>query len=261
MTVMGLSKDVQVDLTLRNAKLTRNRHVQIKSLGVVLATVSGGDKSIIFPGHTATEYTGTLPSNSTSSAYLFQAYNNSYSTSGTTGSGTNYKPHIPKIDSTTYSLEGYEVKIGSSTLNALGTDTQAVPHGWGYMQYANGPQSLNLTVALKQMPYLWPGSIDFYNIAGGTGLAAASLWTDKNTYGYTFCWRQYESRTANFAFRTSNQTAALRKQVAQKLDWPLTGRASNYDYYDFAGVMPYRLLTVNEQNAAYDMIFGAGVGS
>jgi hypothetical protein len=39
--------------------------------------------------------------------------------------------------------------------------------------------------------------------------------------------------------------------VAKALDWPLTGRAADYKHYDHAGVLPYRLVTLAEQNEVY----------
>jgi hypothetical protein len=69
---------------------------------------------------------------------------------------------------------------------------------------------------------------------------------------YTFCWRQHESRTVSFSFHKGAAPSPL--LASERLDWPVNGRAADYDQYDSSGVFAYRLMTLAEQNELYSIL-------
>ncbi|MHC5209325.1 MAG: hypothetical protein ACYTG2_01235, partial [Planctomycetota bacterium] len=130
------------------------------------------------------------------------------------------------------------------TTIGLGNKSIYPPHGYVDL---TGPTG-GVTVAMKQMPYMWPAAIE----VSGDGFVSAGVFTGRNIAPYTFIWRQHESRTVLFSFHAGATADPL--PVAQGLDWPVTGRAADYDHYDRAGVFPYRLVTLAEQNEVYDAL-------
>jgi len=180
-----------------------------------------------------------------SNAYLRQAYS-AATTTDVTGGGSAYLPPIPKVAGSADKLveEGYEIKLNGSTAVPLGNKNQYPPHGFVDLTGATG----GVTLSLKQMPYFWPACLETW----GTGDVVAGLWSEKNIAPYTFCWRQHESRTVSFSFHKGAAPSPL--QAAERLDWPVNGRAADYDQYDSSGVFAYRLMTLAEQNELYAML-------
>ncbi|HEX5010973.1 MAG TPA: hypothetical protein VFY71_11280 [Planctomycetota bacterium] len=234
------SADVQVDFTVRNATILRPKHVVIEGLGLVVRVLPGAS-----PVSTLARHDGqmSVPLAPGGSAWVRQAYS-AATTTDVTGEGSAYLPPIPKTSGTTLAEEGYEIKLNGLSAVPLGNKNQYPPHGFVDLTGASG----GVTLSLRQMPYFWPACLETW----GTGDVVAGLWTDKNIAPYTFCWRQHESRTVSFSFHKGAAPTPL--QAAERLDWPVNGRAADYDQYDSSGVFAYRLMTLAEQNELYAML-------
>ena len=239
-TARAASADLQVDFTLRNASILRPQHVVLEGLSLVVRAQPGTGAQATFARHLG-ESVVSVPAGS--SAYLRQAYS-SAPTTDVTGTGTNYLPPIPKLDSDTLAEEGYEFVVDGTTIWGLGDKTKYPAHGYVDLTGATG----GVTLSQRQFPYFWPSCLE----AWGNGDVVAGLWTERNIAPYTFCWRQHESRTVSFSFHKGPAPPPL--QAARRLDAPVNGRAADYAQYDQAGVLPYRLLTLAQQNQAYALM-------
>ncbi len=239
-TARARSADLQVDLTVRNASIGSPQHVVIEGLGLVVRVLPGAGAQGTFARHNG-ETVVSLPAGSY--GYLRQAYT-SATTTDVLGNGVNYLPPIPKLDSDTLAEEGYELVVDGATIWPLGDKTKFPANGYVDLTGATG----GVTVSCKQMPYFWPACLE----AWGTGDVVAGLWTARNIAPYTFCWRQHESRTVTFSFHKGPAPAPA--LAARRLDAPVSGRAADYAQYDHAGVLPYRLLTVQQENQAYALM-------
>ncbi len=239
-TARAGSADLQVDLTARNASIERPQHALLEGLGLVLRTRPGTSPVATLARHDGQQVAPLAPGGS---AYLRQAYS-SATTTDVLGTGTNYKPPIPKLDASTLSEEGYEVVVDGAAAWPLGDKTKYPAHGWVDLTGATG----GVTLSQKQAPYFWPTCLE----AWGNGDLVAGLWTARNPAPYVFCWRQHESRSVTFSFHAGAAPPPL--VAARRLDWPVSGRAADYDQYDAAGVLPYRLLTLDEQDEAYALM-------
>ena len=240
-TARRSSADLQVDLTVRNANLARPQHAVLNGLGLVVRMLPGANAKGLLARHDGQQ---TVPLTAPGShAWLRQAYS-SASTTDVTGSGTNYKPPIPKLTSNTFAEEGYQLSVNDVDVWSLGDKTKYPPQGWVDLSGDTG----GVTLSQRRMAYSWPSCLEVY----ANGDVVAGLWTTRNVAPYVFCWRQHESRTVSFSFHRGQ--ASTPAQAAVRLDRPIAGRAADYDQYDAAGVFPYRLLTKAEQNEAYALM-------
>ncbi len=239
-TARAGSADLQVDLTARNASIERPQHAVLEGLGLVVRARPGVAPVATLARHDDQELAALAPNGS---AFLRQAYS-SATTTDVLGTGTNYKPPIPKLDSGTLAEEGYEIVVDGAAVWSLGDKTKYPPHGWVDLTGATG----GVTLSQKQAPYFWPTCLEVY----GSGDVVAGLWTARNVAPFVFCWRQHESRSVTFSFHAGTAPSPL--QAARRLDWPVSGRAADYAQYDTAGVLPYRLLTLDEQDEAYALM-------
>ena len=237
MQVRAGERDVSVNLTLRNADAAHNQHVVLDGLTLWTRIDPGNDPVARLASHDGAVTLGLGPSDG---AWLFQAYSDA-PTDGLDGTGTSYKPHIPKIGSEVLADEGYRIGLNQQVLYD-NTDKDLYPkHGFADVTGGRG----GVTVAIQHMPYQWPAALE----VSGAGHAGAGLFTTRNQWDYTFVWRQHESRTALFSFHADEGPDP--GLVAKGLDFPVVARAADYGHYDDARVFPYRLLTIAEQNAAY----------
>ncbi len=239
LTARRSSRDIEVTFTVRNASIARPQHTELDGIGLVLkADVGSGSPAALFNTHTGQQTVSlSVPSGN---AHLYMAYTES-DTMGVEGAGAGYKPHIPKLDSNNLVDEGYEFVHDGSVINALGNRDNFPMHGYANLSGSAG----GVTVAARHMPYQWPMAFELF----GDGTVVAGVFTSKNDAGYTFTWRQHESRTVTFSFHAGDSAAPA--QVARRLDKPLVGRAQDYDLYDQSGAFAYRLVTLEEQALAY----------
>ena len=233
------SRDLEVIFTVRNATIEHPQHTQIEGVELSIQTTVGASPFARLARHDGVEQ-GPLAAGQ--SAWLRQAYSVA-PTEVVLGTTPNYLPHIPKLSDNVLMEEGYELVFAGATTHALGNKYEVPVHGWVDLSGA----SAGVTLAAKQMPYFWPGALE----VTGSGELRAGVFTTRNVAPYTFIWRQHESRTVLFAFHTA---PADPESTARALDWPFTGRAADYKHYDRAGVFPYRLVTVAEQNEVYAAI-------
>lgn len=237
LTARAKSRDIEATFTVRNASIDRPQHVRLGGLSLdIVGQLGNGDMTASFNTEAGAQEFVLAEDGQAS---LYQGFTDE-STLGVLGNGKNYAPHIPKIDGQTLEDEGYELRVNDSVVHELG-DRDAYPtHGWMTL---TGTEA-SIGVAIKNMASFWPAALE----GASDGTVTAGIFTPRNAAGYTFIWRQHESRTATFSFsrtEVDGQAAALR------LDNPLVGRAADYDHYDRAGVFAYRLLTLDEQNLAY----------
>jgi len=158
--------------------------------------------------------------------------------------GNQYRPHLPKSSGNDYVQNGYELVVGGSTVHGLGNEDQYPPHGFVDIWGNNG----GVNLGFKQMAFQYPAALE----ASGDGRVTAGFFTDRNPADYTWIWQQHESRSAVFSFHTG----ALSDPQAptRRLDYALTGRYADYRDYDRARVLPYRLLSVSEQEQALSLM-------
>jgi hypothetical protein len=239
-TARAHSADLQVDFTVRNANIDRPQEAVLKGLGLVVRMLPGSNAKGILARHDGQQ---VVPLANGEHAYLKQAYS-SASTTDVTGTGTNYKPPIPKLTATTFAEEGYELSVNDADVWPLGDKTKYPAHGWVDLSGDTG----GVTLSERLMPFFWPSCLEVY----GNGDVVAGLWTTRNVAPYVFCWRQHESRTVSFSFHKGQAVAP--SQAALRLDWPVAGRAADYAQYDHAGVFPYHLLTEAQENQAYALM-------
>ncbi|HZJ71596.1 MAG TPA: hypothetical protein VFF36_11750, partial [Planctomycetota bacterium] len=230
------SRDVEVTLTLRNATILRPQHTQLEGVELSIQTAVGSFPYARLARHDGVEGGTLFPGDV---CWLRQAYS-AAPTQTVLGTTPNYLPHIPKLSDYVLAEEGYELVFAGNTVHALGDKTQFPLHGWVDLSGATA----GVTVAARQMPYEWPGALE----VAENGEVRAGVFTTRNVAPYTFIWRQHESRTVLFDFHTGISDPEL---TARMLDCPVTGRAADYKHYDRAGVFPYRLVTLAEQNQVY----------
>lgn len=241
-TLRAGRSDLETSLTIRNASIQRQKHAQIDSLGLALVATLGADATAHIAGPDDPFAVDLTPAEF---AYAYQAYS-SASTIHT--DSPEFLPHLPKQlgSQVDYVEEGYQVHAKGVDLQPLG-DRDAYPeHTWLDVTGADA----GVTVSIQRMAYMWPAALE----CTGGGLVVAGLFTARNPADYTFVWRQHESRTAVFDFHDGGlQTPSVTSMaaVAERLDHPLAARSSDYGHYDRAGVFPFRLLTVAEQEQAY----------
>jgi len=241
-TARAGSRDLEVTVTVRNASQDRPLHSQVEAIEIVCRTKPGADTFVTLPQHTGVDFTMPMPPGK--HIYSHQAQSDA-STSGL--GSTLWLPHIPVADENdkkNLAQQGYRIVSNGHTIHPLGDVTEWPELGWLNLSGSKG----GVTVSIKDMPYLWPASLE----ASGQGLITAGLWTARNPAPYTFVFQQHESRTALFSFDTDNSTDP--QDVARRLHAPLTGRAADYGYYDDVKVLPYRLLTLEEHEEAYALM-------
>src|SRR5262245_1493190 len=233
------SRDVQVDFPVRNATILRPQHTSLGSLqlDLNLATAPGPIARVALPtGETQATLTGS------DMLYAYQAYS-SAATEETTGSGTSWLAPITKTSPTTYAQEGYSVKKNGTVLYS-GNKDQYPGNEWLDLSSAAG----GCTVTIQHMPYFWPASLE----ATAMGRVTAGLFPQWNNNGYTWTWRQHESRTAVFSFHTGVASAPV--EVSRRLESPAVGRFSDLIIYQLSGCFGYDILTAAEQNLAYQVL-------
>ncbi|MCB9899020.1 MAG: hypothetical protein H6825_13525 [Planctomycetes bacterium] len=239
------SSDLEVTVTIRDANIAHPQHVVLESVGLVLAGQVGAAPlaSIARPTGTPALVQPLAPGDW---CFAYQAHS---SASAIYTDSPEYLPHIPKLPGSQvdYEQEGYQIQVAGNDVIPLGNRDAYPEHGWLDLSGQDG----GVTMSILHMPYLWPAALE----ASGSGLLVAGVYTSRNSAPYTWMWRQHESRTAVFSFHKGHgggvPDAAQLEAVALRLDLPLTGRAVDYKHYDQAGVFPYRLLTVAEQEQAY----------
>ncbi len=219
------SNDVQVDFTVRNANINMPHHVVIDSLGIVTRVTTGADAVATLSKHNGPLTSPMAPSDS---IFLHQAQSSAYAYN------------------TVYTMlgqDGYQIVKNGTPLYALGDKTKYPLHGYADLTGATG----GVTVAYKDMPYKSPASLEMF----GNGDVLAGLFSSKHEPGHfwTFTWRQHESRTVSFSFHAGQ--GGNPAAVATALDLPVVGRAADYLQYDRTKVLPYRLVTLAQENQAF----------
>jgi len=233
------SRDVEVTVTVRNADLARPEHLEIQGIEAALVVDVGPQIEATYAGADAETSLSLGPAEW---SYLYQAH----STAPVTDVGpSGYKPHVPKLEGGGFAQEGYTIVRNGSPVVPLGSPSSYPGHGYARAAGAKGA----VTVALRHMPRQWPAAIEVW----GNGLVSAGLFSQRNAAPYVFVWRQHESRTAVFSFAGGAAPPPAR-DVARRLDAPIVGRAADFAHYDAAGVLPYRLLTIEQQDLAYELM-------
>jgi len=224
-TARAGSHDVQVDFTVRNANITMPHNIVLDGLGISIRVAPGAGAT-----GTVSKHNGPLSQPLAPSDWMFlhQGQSSAYAY------GT--------VDEMTGQL-GYQVVRNGSVLYPLGDKTKYPLHGYADLSGAAG----GMTVAYKDMPFEAPASLELY----GTGDVLAGLFSTRHEPGHfwSFGWRQHESRTACFSFHAPGQGDPA--AVAAALDIPVAGRAADYLQYDRAGVFPYRLVSLAQENQAF----------
>jgi len=230
------SRDVTVVFTVRNANIDRPQHTSLKSLDLTVKLAPGASPLARIAVPTG-EKQVALTASGTASAY--QAYSSAF-TEEVLGSGTNWLPPINKTTSTTFSQEGFEVEGNGTTLYSGNKDQYPV-NPWLDLSGATG----GCTVTIEHMPQQWPAALE----ATGAGQVTAGIFTARNEIGYTWTWRQHESRTAVYSFHVGASAAPV--EVSRRLEAPLVGRFTTPLVYQLSGCLPYDLLSKEEQDLAY----------
>src|SRR5262249_22588871 len=157
----------------------------------------------------------SLPMGPLSSIFAYQAYSSAF-TEEVTGSGTNWLSPIPKLDSTTFSQEGYGVVKDGVTV--FSGDKDAYPlNEWMDLSGSSG----GCTFTIKQMPYFWPAALE----CSSTGHLDCGIFTPRNGVGYTWSWRQHESRTVVFSFHKGPASNPV--EVSRRADTPIVARVAD----------------------------------
>lgn len=239
------STALEVTLTLRNANINDANHKEFESIGLALKTNINN-----FPDARVASPSGEQ-SYTLGSAELVRAHQ-AYSTStveGEDGCGTNYKPYIEKSISGSSPCSwamldnGYRILQSFSETPSSASDSSYPQNGW--IDLSNGDSSV--TAVYRYMAKLWPAALE----VRGDGTVTADLYPKSNPWPFVFEWRRHESRTVLFDFREPNKSPAT---IAANFDYPLAGRAADFKHYDRAAVFPYRLVTVAEQQQAYNLM-------
>lgn len=230
------SRNVEVTLTLRNASIGRPQHSQLEGVELSIQTDVGNFPYARLARHDGVEEGTLFPGDR---CYLRQAYS-SAPTDTVLGATPNYLPPIPKLNDNVLAEEGYELVFAGSTVKPLGNRNLYPANGWADLSGA----AAGVTVAAKQMPYFWPGALE----VAEDGEVRAGVFTSRNIAPYTFIWRQHESRTVLFGFHTGISDPDA---TSRMLDYPVSARAADYKHYDRARVLPYRLVSIAEQNQVY----------
>ena len=242
LTARAGSRDVEVTLTVRNASILRPAHARIGSLELFVDLDAGDDARVSLaspdgeldfdmePGHCA---------------HVYQAYTDSH-TEGVLGPGPGYKPHIPKLDGYNLFEEGWLLSYDGTIL--VSTDKTDYPEQ-GYARLAGSRGGM--TASIRHMPYMWPAA---FEVNGGADAPfVVGLFPRKNFAGYTFSWRQHESRTATLSFFGGAPSEAA-AQTARRGDAVVSGRYLDYLDYHRAGVFRFDLVSAQEQQLAYGLL-------
>ncbi len=232
----ALQREAEVILTVRNANIDRPAHVQIGGLGVEV-NVTAGNKP---RARVNTPYglaQGMISANAEVSVY--QAYSTAIAFD-VKGTGPNYKPPIPKVTFETFEQEGWRLALNGTTVMV----TAASEYPDAACADISGTHA-GVTAAIKHKAHLWPASFQF----SGDGTMLADVFSSLSPFGFSFIWRQHESRSMMFAFHAGPATEVA--QIARRLDNPIVARAIDYEWYDDSGVFPYPLVTIEEENAAF----------
>jgi hypothetical protein len=104
------------------------------------------------------------------------------------------------------------------------------------------------TYTIKNMPYFWPAGL----ACAASGQIDMGLWPSANKIGYTWSWRTHESRDCVFSFHEGPAPSPV--QVSRRLDTPIVGRIADFGFYQQSDCFPYDMLTIDEQNLAYDFL-------
>ncbi|MGQ0552638.1 MAG: hypothetical protein ACT4PU_05410 [Planctomycetota bacterium] len=234
------SRDVRITLTVRNANIERPQHVVLDSLELAIRAQPGG---LLSGSFALPEGAMDLLLPTGSLAYAYQAYS-SAPTSGATGSGPAYLPHLPKTGPGTFVHEGYSIVKNGVTLHA-GDKTAWPRNPFAALRGLVG----GVTVTIEHMPWLWPAALELTSL----GDVVAGLFTRHNPASYTFTWRQHESRTAVYSFFSGLPLLPIPNpaEVSRRLESPLIGRLADYRAYSATGAVKWRLVDVAEQQAVY----------
>lgn len=220
------SKDLQVDFTARNANIDRPQHVAIDGLNLVVRAQTGANPVATLSRHDGKEMSA-LAANDL--IYLHQAQSLASIKGGEDVMGGQY---------------GYEIVKNGTSLWPLGDVSKSPVYGYADLTGANG----GITLGYKHMAYWSPASLELT----GAGDVVAGLFSSRHAAGkkWTFTWRQHMSRSVVFSFHQGAGPSDLSK-ITKSLDVPVAGRAADYLQYDRAGVLPYRLVTTAQTNAAF----------
>jgi hypothetical protein len=233
------SPDVEVQFTVRNANIQRPKHTSLKSLELAL-TLAPGSAPLARVALPAGETQAALAPGQ--NLYAYQAYSSAF-TEETTGSGTAWLSPITKTSSTTYAQEGYSV-VKDGVVQYAGNKDQYPLNEWLDLAGSAG----GCTVSILHMPHFWPASLQ----ASGTGRIVAGLFPPHNEIGYTWTWRQHESRTAVFSFHKGPSAAPV--EVSRRLESPAVGRFESSLIYQASDCFGYDMLSIQEQNFAYTLL-------
>ncbi len=241
LTARADSTALEVTFTVRNANLQRPQHTVVEGIELWIQVQPGSAPAGRLARHDGVQLVTLGPGKS---AHLFQAYSEA-PTLGVTGEGPGYKPHIPKLPNDLPADQGYRIVCDGEAVFSTGNTSLFPPYGYVDLSGSAG----GVTAAIRQMPYFWPAALELT----GDGLVGAGVFTRRNAWPYTFVWRQHESRSVVFSFRSGPPSAAAGAAAlaAREFAYPVAGRYASYRHYKNTDGVPYDLLNLNQQNHAY----------
>ena len=253
------SPDIAVTFTIKNDKhhlnsapsTDDNKHLQLGWVELETKIIPGTSRRAVCcnPG---TQTDQALGGAGPADVYCYQAFS-SAPTTDTGGVGGSYKPHILKDGGGAFTQKGWEKRDdGVVTVGGVGpSGNEASFPAHGYMNLSGA--LAGCTIAIRLMPYFWPASLG----VNDNGTVRVGVFSRYNPDKYVFPWRMHESRQACFSFHqaaSGSPGVAPPADVAKRLDFPATARLQDYSKYDVAGVFPYQLATLEQQQYVYDAL-------
>jgi hypothetical protein len=247
------SPDIAVTFTVQNdtwhlnasPSTDDNKHLQLGWVEIGFRINAGASRTLVCcnPGSETAQSIGGV--GQPKDVYCYQKYSTA-ATTDVSGTGPAYKPHITKDGAGVFTQQGWEKRDD----NVLTVDLPA--GSWPQHGYLNlSGASAGCTIGIRHMPFFWPASLR----GNDNGSVGVGLFPRYNPDKYVFPWRMHESRECVFSFHAGPigalPSTSLPSQVVKRLDYPLYGRLADYSKYDAAGVFPYRLATIAEQQELY----------
>jgi hypothetical protein len=157
-----------------------------------------------------------------------------------------------------YLQGGYEILVGDQALPGYGlVDPVSEPlDRFPNQPYVDAGDGLvGVTVAMRDWTEQWPAAV---TVEEG-GRVRVGFFPEANGKPYQLVWQQHDRRVGSLGFRSagtpaSSDPAAARLAASVFLDAPLAARASDYLHYDRAGVFPYQLVSLAEQQQVLDAL-------